>query len=221
MNNITRILRAAFVIAIVLAPVASARAITLSGVTLQNVALDRYWNTQGPDAGFNLYLSQNSGASFLNSGDAASTSVNLTLAPGANTFQFYGDTTGDASLELALFFDGVNGTPRITASNAANGAGNAFTPYSTNVRDVSLNSVTGSGTVLYSSGATTVTLTSFFYAAGPDFVSPFNNVTNTVRDEVGAFTLNVTTVPETGTFALLVPAMGLMSALVIRRKRAA
>src|SRR5262245_11280684 len=129
------------------------------------------WNTLGGDFFFNLYLANtpNPPPGFLNSGDGAGASINLSLTLGATTFHVFGapgsDPTG--SVSLGLFFNGNNSTPGLAGVNGTNGPGTGVVAASTsNSVSLSFGSATNPQSLSFVDGATTVKLTSFAWNSG-------------------------------------------------------
>lgn len=174
------------------------------------------WNTLGSDGLFNLYFTQPNtgiGGSLLNSGNGASTALNLTLAPGAYEFFYFGQPGSDTGFAaLNLFFDGNTSTPRISVFAATDTAAPS-PPYpsfsansSTNTLTLAGSIVAGAGTLSYSSGGFTVTLTDYGWSTpgvfGLDRVQAFSNAPGGGNDFVGMVRLSVTSVPEPGSLVL-------------------
>ena len=205
-----------------------APATSLSGATLFSSdatgapSLGQVWNTAGGDFIFNLYLSQTSNASsgFLNSGNGASTSINLNLSPGTTTFFIFGEATNDTGVAgLNLLFNGNDLAPRIAAINQTNSSGAAVSAASAvNTFDLSppnagIPNVASPQTLTFVDGQTTVTLTSFAWNTNSnalDLVTTFDNVPDgpLFPDFFGSFTLDVSSpelepVPEPATLLLL------------------
>ncbi len=174
------------------------------------------WNSRGGDAFFNLYVTgadSGIGGGFVNSGNAAGAGINLTLSPGTSQFFIFGEPGADIGhFALNLFFNGNNSAPGISAFAATNTS--ATPPSPSFAADGSLStlaldgsSAAGAGTLDYTSGGTTVTLTAYQWSApgieNLDRVSAFNDVPSGANDFVGSFTLQVSTVPEPASVAML------------------
>lgn len=172
------------------------------------------WNTIGGDSRYNLYF-QDTTPAFINSGDAASTSLNIDLTPGSYFLNIFGRPGADPTngfVGLNLFFDGATVTPDISAFNAIDGAGSPTATAATTLRLDAATSVTGSGTLSFTRSGNTVTLSTFLWnrpsAVFGDPVAGFNNVPDGLNDYWGTIRLNVTEatggpVPEPSTLLLI------------------
>jgi hypothetical protein len=193
-------------------------------------------NTVGGDAPFNLYITQpNTGinGAFLNSGDGASTGLNLSLTPGTyQFFMFFYPGTDVGRFGLNLFFNGSNNPGISVFAPTSNTLTPPFPAFSVNtspstysiVPDISgPTMVAGAGSATFSSGGTTATLTSYWLAnptaSGMDRVSPYNNVPGASNNFVGEFTLSV--VPEPSGVILLGAGLACLGGVHRFRRRTA
>lgn len=199
------------------------------------------WNTQGNDTdaggGFgkwNLYISpdpiSDTSPTFVNSYNDSRTRVSLNLAPGVHTFSIYGNgvwpVPDPANLHfvLDLYFDGVQGAPRISGVQNLNNTNlqPAGSPLGFGVFG---ELQAGANTLSANVGNELVTLTSFswFTDGGRDVVFPYHandppySNGGEGPDYYGSFSLTVETVPEPGTLALL--GLGLAGLAVTRNRR--
>jgi hypothetical protein len=135
-----------------------------------------HWDTVENDGGYNVYLFTGPPRSpkFINTGNSVdSVNPRYNLAPGTHTFGFAGDTAPMAALNLELCF---NDDPLARISVTVRDGTNEF-----------------SGTTTFSTGDTTVTLTSIqTFLPRIDLVSPYDNKPNATPDMGGTFTLTVT-----------------------------
>jgi PEP-CTERM motif len=198
----------------------------LTSVVLHNTSLARSWNTRGGDSNpssFNLYLSTNDGASFINTGNGAGASVNIPLVDGDNTFFFFGTANVDAILAIEFGISTTDSSnPTISASTSAGAASTAFSAYSGQALRNDLTTTVGSGSLssgLF--GVKTVTLTSFSYkqnSPNRDLVNLYQTGADGINDTYGSFTLRLAQVaPEPGTLGLL--GLGMIAGLAIRRRK--
>jgi len=174
------------------------------------------WNTVGGDGFYNLYVTQPNtslAGPFLNSGNAASTSISVDLsAPGAYTFYILGEPgTSISHFGLNLFFDGIGATPGITVYRPINGGGSIDTTTAA-TRSLNGGSTPGAGSLTYTSGDTVVTLTDYSWFTNAstglptvDRIQAYASTPNASADFRGLFVLEVvsTAIPEPGTWALL------------------
>jgi hypothetical protein len=215
-------------------------AIPLTGATMfstdiaGNFSGGNLWNTVGGDGAYNLYIVDGGPAGpFLNSGNGTATTPNINLSVGTHTFSVFGEPGNRQDFfGLNLFFDGSNNAgisvfaPLRTTGVVPVFSANAGTATGGNLPYVNL--VPGAGTLTFASSGMTVTLTEFFWAypgvAGVsdlDRNSGFDNLPNGSTDFVGAFSLNVTAVPEPETYALMLAGLGLLGFVARRRKQKA
>src|SRR3712207_5328650 len=82
-----------------------------------------FWNTQGPDWAFNMYLftAPTASPTFLNSGNTNATlNPNYLLTPGTHVINFAGESPQGSFLGINLYFNN-EATNRITAYAPNNG----------------------------------------------------------------------------------------------------
>jgi len=160
------------------------------------------WNTYGGggDGVWNLYVTQSTpSAPFINSGDGASTSINVPLPVGTYTFSVVSAYPGPHRpyMALNLFFDGDGNTPRISVVAADNVAGGQ--PATGTGYNLYGGATTNSGTLTWLDGVYTVTLSGYLYQddtlSGINRVSPFAATPDATNDFIGTFTLTVAQVP--------------------------
>lgn len=228
----------------------SAQAATLTGAVAfgtnsngRTNVLESFWNTNGGDLPFNLYLSTD--VDWVNAGDGSGTSLNIPLLPGANTFRLFAQpgVVPLAFIGLNLFFDGST-TPSIsvfTQPNSFSATGANLTPDSSNnTRGLTgFSIVPGAGTL----GSADLQLTAFNWyrpLRDPDptdsitspvgnYVAPYNNapdcplcflgIEGGLPDERGYFTITAT--PEPASVVLAGSAFMMIGALAWRRRRRA
>lgn len=182
-------------------------------------------DTLGGNGAWNLYV-RPAGGAFVNSGDGASTAIDIPLAPGTYDFeiwvhhQSWGDNTVDNPGSYLNLFVGDRSGPVISARLSAGNTG-SLAPLTSaqvaavpNVLDSSL--VAPAGTLSWSGvGKESVTLNSMSISVGPDTVSAFNaNPTGSNMDTVIAVSLTVIPEPSIGLLTLLGGAL-----LAFRRRR--
>src|SRR2546430_7233115 len=181
MRRLTGVLAALASAALLLVAAEVGNATTLSGViefsTDATGAADnsQLWNTLGGDVFFNLYVKsgdvRTGGGAFLNSGNAGSASISITLALGANTFTIFGEQITDPlNFGLNFFFNGNNATPGISVKAPEDTVGPptpppAFLPNSSpSTLKLDGSPVAGAGTLIFVDGLTTVTLTDYSFS---------------------------------------------------------
>ena len=192
------------------------------------------WNTRGrpedsPDR-WNLYVSRDPLASatpaFINGFNDARTRISPPLDVGLHTFSIFAESVGQAFdpaqyFTLNLYFDGMQSAPGISgAQNLTNdGLVPVGHPRGLDIFGVGLQQE--AGTLTAKVGSHSVTLQSFTWitARDRDVVwtnwandAPYANGSGT-PDFYGSITLRVTAVPEPGTLALALAAVGLVAAL--------
>jgi PEP-CTERM motif len=196
----------------------------ITSVVLHTTSLNRVWNTRGLDStGFNLYLSTNDGASFINSGNGAGASINLPLALGDNTFFFFGSANFDATLALEIMLNGTDSSnPTISAVTTDGALATDHTAYSGTAYRNDLSTTVGSGTLnsgLF--GLNVVSLKSFSYKTNTptrNLVSLYDLGADGFNDTYGSFTLTLgPAAPEPGTLGLL--GLGIVAGIAARRRR--
>ncbi len=191
-----------------------------------NAAGAEFWNTLGGDFSYNLYVSMN--GTPINSGNGASASINVALAPGTYNFQIFGNPgTNQPRHGLNLFFNGNNTNPGISvfAPTATDTGSPAFSANSApNTLALNVTSTPGSGSTSFTTNGMTATISNYRWEASTvrnqDVVTAFDRISGGGVDNQGSFTLTV--VPEPGTVALLgTGLLPLGSALLKRRRRKA
>lgn len=188
-----------------------------------------FWNTNGGDFAYNLYLQSTDGVTWINSGNGPGASISIPLLPGTYGFNIYGDSVGRFSnVGLNLFFDGETDPGISVGSTVANSTTSPpFSPIAAGLNTLPLmlginGSVPSSGTASFLDVSTglTVTLTDFRWETpgvqSVDLVSGFNNVPNGTLDSVGVITL-VVTGPEPGTAGLVLLPLAVLLAVPRRR----
>ena len=217
--------------------------ITLSGISEFSAnssgdrAFDSVWNTLGGDTVVNIFVANgpNLNSPFINGPSDAQASISIALFPGIYTFTDFGGGGSNqyANFAMNLFFNGDNVHPGISVFGPTQTSANP--PYPSFAADGSASTVTlaffgnpvaGANSLSYQNGNTLVTLTSYRWA--------FPSVYNVDRvyapsgdpgsvgsdgspDWVGQFTLDVTTVPEPGTWAFL--GLGIAAFAVLNRRK--
>lgn len=199
---------------LILMPLASGLAATahaklvFTGVTIYGATDSRgtfngsydYWDTRGENQGFNVYLFTGSTNSpdFLNMGDTDETlDPEVELKPGTNTIHFAVDIqdTDPATpyLGINLYFNEDLVTNQITAV-VRNGGSCDFSVVRETVSTYGQYGRTaGSGTLSYTVGDLTATLSAFCTsAATPKLVSATDNTPGPDQNIVGSFTLTIT-----------------------------
>ena len=184
--------------------VSKADTVQLTGVDLDGRDASLNWNgdrwtTSFGTAQVYFYV----GGSFINPGYPAT--INLTLSPGDNSFQFY--TLGDmaASYYSLTLLGTVNGTPfQLEAVNSPDTAGGNLSAY-------------GFGLT------TTVASTSLVFSAfslaqntNQDLVSYYSDTPGGRGNNIGNFSLQVNSVPEPTSCGVL--GLGVLGILLRRRK---
>ncbi|MBN2023265.1 MAG: hypothetical protein JW809_10790 [Pirellulales bacterium] len=168
-----------------------------------NITGGEVWNTRGGDRWWNLWLSQGGiGGPFLNGPSDDQAAIAVPLYNGSYTFTLHGEPNVDVShVGLNLFFNDQNVEPGISVTAATNlTSAPPAPPFSAN-RGVTysldgLANVEGAGTLTYSAGSATVTLTDFKWSYptvnNSDRVGVFTTGAAGRSDFVGQFTLTVT-----------------------------
>lgn len=182
----------------------------------------QFWNTVGGDNRYNLYFApagDPATVSLMNSGDGASTGLNINVGPGVYSYQLFGgNAQGLQTYSIGLFLNGDTSAPSLSA--VFSGSNIAPIPVATPAPSLDGTAATSTGSLSVVDGSTMVTLTGFTWsvptAGGPDRVSGFNDVPSGAPDFVGSLTLTVSAVPEPTSLALL--ALGTLGAAIARRR---
>ena len=223
-----------------------AESVTLSGLHL--FGLDAAGNLEIPTGGlytyvpnggnFDLWVTQGGISDpFINGPTRDNAGISVPLNPGSYTFSIFGASgcgegqsifpCASPQYGLNLFFNGNGDTPGISVMAATNySATPPFPAFSANSgTTVNLSGsaqVAGAGTLVFTDGATSVTLTNFQWSVpmvyNLDRISNFTTSPDGSRDFVGQFALQVSTtrpLPEPSTLVLL--ASGLVGLLAGRR----
>ena len=207
----------------------SEAAVTLSGASIvwaqdSTTNPSSYADTLGGNGAWNLYVRPVDGA-FVNSGDGASTGINIELGAGDHELEIWvhHESWSDNSVvnpgSYLNLFVGDRSGPAISARLSAGNEG-SLTPLTAsqvalvpNVSDGSL--VAPAETLIWESGSQSVTLNSMSIATADDTVSAFNaNPTGVHQDTVIRISLSVIPEPSTGLFVSLGA-----SFLMFRRRR--
>ncbi len=189
------------------------------------------WNTLGGDGLFNLYFQDAVSLAWVNSGNTvASTALNVTLSPGAYTYNIFGEpglVPAQGYVGLNLFFNGVSAVPSISAVNVFGGVGSPSPNASSSTLQLNgISTVPGANTLSFTQAGLLVTLSVFSWNRSDTFanvVSGFNNVPsgNGSIDFLGAVRLDVreqsSEIPEPASWSLVLGA-GLLGAFIFRRR---
>jgi hypothetical protein len=215
-----------------------ANAETLTGIVVFSANLGgsatggQAWNTVGGDSWYNVYLATGgfpSGSPLLNSGNGATTSISIPLAPGIYNYTLWGASNGDhgqPNFGINLFFNGNTATPGISAFSPE-----AFTTSPTSAsanNGTTLTMVNNFGITTPGSNSLTfgnVTLTGFNWydpnVYKQNMVSAFSDTGGwSGGNFVGNLSLDVSgpsTVPEPGTVSLF--GCGLVGLWLKRRQQ--
>jgi hypothetical protein len=210
---------------------ARASTMSLDGAVVYDGANDGYgWTSSTVPGGYRLYISPNSAAgSFINAPDST---ISYNLSPGANVFYMFafGDLPlsypEESTFGLNLFINDAaslfSSAPQLSGTTAANyGSGGDFSSTSL--------SPTTPGSLTYSTGDLLVTLSDFNFkipndaGTGYNRVSAFSPSPDSVGTDnaIGEFTLNVSDVPETSTWAMMILGFLGIGLLAYRRKNGA
>ncbi|HEV2455315.1 MAG TPA: hypothetical protein VGY98_13710 [Verrucomicrobiae bacterium] len=182
--------------------------LTLTGVTVYGATDSRgsfmgsynYWDTRGQNEGYNVFLFTGSTKSpnFLNTGDTDETlDPEVNLVPGKTTIEFAVDIQdtdpGSPFIGINLYFNEDDVTNRISAVVPNGGFCNFSVVGQTISTYGQYGRTPGAGTLTYTVGDLTVTLTGFCTsAATPNLVTGTDNSPGSDKNIVGSFTLMVT-----------------------------
>jgi len=190
-------------------------------------AQGEFWDTVGANTRYNLYVAPGSiadGNGFINHGNGAATAINIPLFAGSYTFTIVGaDHPGYTPDALNLFFDGNGGSPGISVIAPIRVFGSPEPGFSANsgaatpFLSSTTGTVPGAGTLSFTDGIETVTLSDYFWerSDSANLVTGFNDGPGSPPDFTGQFTITVTnnatveggiggfSVPEPGSLALL------------------
>jgi hypothetical protein len=208
------ILRLSLAVALTAVVVTARADLTLSGVSMfgatdaagdWNGSYD-YWDTLGDNQAYNVYLFSGplSAPKFLNTGNSDdSLNPRIKLAPGTNTFQYAIDVLDSDPatpyVGINLYFNNNQDTNEITAVVANSGSCkfSVVKPAATTYGESG--ETAGSGSLSYTNGDMTVTLTSFCISTNtPNIVGGYDNSPGSDTDFIGHFTLTVTGAPAPG-----------------------
>ena len=212
---------------------ASADTLRLTGASVYDITangqyIGNGWDTTGSNGAYNLYLmTRADGADgFINSGNNAATSINRDLSQnGTYTFYFRADGGGfnwpTANAGLNLFFNGNVGQPGISAFvpfNTVQPSLRAFGNGGLGITNADV--VPGANSLSFTSGSTRINLTNFSlndYKNPADVVTPrdlvgeSDNRANGLSDYSGVITLQVSSVPEPESWAMMGLGLGLLA----------
>lgn len=236
-----KILATVIAMATLLAVQHTSAQVTLTGISSfstdssGNASGGTVWNTLGGDSTVDLFLiagTNYSAGSFINGPSDAQAAINIPLTTGIYTYVMIpGQSLTSANFGMNLFFDGNNATPRISVFGPTQT--NASPPYpsfgpdgSASTFTLASSTVMGANSLSYQDGNTLITLTDFRWT--PASVYNIDRVTSSPgnpgfvgadghSDSVGLFTLDVTTVPEPQSIALM--ALGAGALMIVRRKK--
>lgn len=233
MKSTLKLLSATALSAIALSAAGNAdAAVSLTGASLvwaedSTTNPSSFADTLGGNGAWNVYVRPVGGA-FANSGDGASTAIDIPLSPGVNELEIWvhheswGDNTVTNPGSYLNLFLGDRSGPGISARLSGGNSGN-LTPLTTdqvalvpNVSDGALVAPASQLSFTAASGDI-VTLTSMSISTAPDTVSAFNsNPTGVHQDTLINVSVNVNPIPEPSTGLL-----GLLGAslLLFRRRR--
>lgn len=200
------------------------------------------WNTRGagttdPANRWNLYYSSSSdpdNPTFLNSGNDASAEIAIALDPGIHTFIIYGEQTGvdpttidDLHAVLNLSFNGMT-TPQISGLTGPTCPGVCAASHPNGLDYLGNPDAPEAGTLSYSTGGHTVTLTEFDWATDDSvnlvwdhYAGLYFGSASPQPDWVGAITLQVAAmapVPLPAAGWLLLAGLGAFGAIKRRRR---
>jgi len=169
------------------------------------LAVGGYFNTVGGDYGWNLYVIQGPpGGAFVNSGNAASTSISIPLPPGTYTITMQsGHFQTQSYRGLNLFFGGEEITPSISVFEANGVTGGQPDGNATRTLDGEDVGNPGANTLVANVSGYRVRLSNFraqTSGTASDRVSSLDNAPDGTDDDIITFTLEVDPAP--------IPALG-------------
>lgn len=192
--------------------------------------MNNWYDTLGGNTGFNTYLTgPNTGinGAFVNSGNGASTSVDIPLSLGSYSFYMFNTSESSSYWGLNLFFDSDQVNPKITAITSMK-TSLTEPPFQINqaldVPRLDDNILVSSPrSLVYQTNNAFITLTSYSYSDPSVYqmnrVSDRDSIPDGRNDSVSFMTLTVSTVPEPSTYALGTIASGVMALIARRRNR--
>lgn len=226
-------------LALIFSVEASADILRLTGASVYDITangqyIGHGWDTTGGNGAYNLYLmtGADDANGFINSGDGAATSINRDL-PQNDTYNFYFRSDGGgfdwptANVGLNLFFNGNVDQPGISAFVAFNTAQPNLRAFDNGGLGITnLNVVPSANSLSFTSGSTRINLTNFFLndyrnptavVIPRDLVGGLDNRANGVSDYSGTITLQVLSVPEPESWAMMGLGLALLAFAAKRR----
>ena len=192
--------------------------------------MTNWYDTLGGNTGFNTYLTgPNTGinGAFVNSGNGASTSVDIPLSLGSYSFYMFNTSESSSYFGLNLFFDSDQVNPKITAITSLK-TSPTDPPFQINpaltVPGLDENIIVSSPrSLVYQTNNAFITLISYSFSDPSVYqmnrVSDRDSIPDGRNDSVSFMTLTVSTVPEPSTYALGTIASGVMALIARRRNR--
>lgn len=194
------------------------------------------WNTRGADTDaanrWNMYYSTSSdpsAPSFVNSGNDSATEIDIALTAGVYDFVIFGEQTGADTTHPALhfvtnlYFDDNSTAPGISGLTGPTCATVCAASHANGLDLFGNAGAAEAGTLSYSSGGTTVTLTEFSWTATDidrvwqTYAGAYNGNYSGTPDFVGTLQLTVSEVPLPAAGWLLAGGLGAFG-LLRRRK---